>query len=161
MIALSCWPFDLAPFNELYGGKLMCSITLIPFEILWWYLVNMYIRSRRCVVCKNDCSPLLAFWLSSLEGTLWGKACVLNDFHTIWDILIIFGRHVYKTKTVCHVQEWLLSLFGLLSYLPWMNFMWEITVILFEIFWRYLVYMYIRSRRCASCKNGCSCLVAF
>ena len=65
MVALPCWPFQLSPLKELYWGKLLSSITLIPFEI----------------------------------------------------ILIIFGRHVYQVKTVCRVNEWLLSLAGLLSYI--------------------------------------------
>ena len=65
MVALPCWPFELSLLNELYKGKLVRSITFIPFEIF----------------------------------------------------LIIFGRHVYRVKTVCRVQEWLLSLAGLLSYL--------------------------------------------
>ena len=32
--------------------------------------------------------------------------------------LMIFGIHVYQVKTVCHMQELLLSLAGLLSCLP-------------------------------------------
>ena len=28
-----CWPFELSPLNELYSGKLVRSITLIPFVI--------------------------------------------------------------------------------------------------------------------------------
>ena len=39
-------------------------------------------------------------WGLSLE-----KACALNNFNTLRDILIIFGRHVYQVKTVCRVQE--------------------------------------------------------
>ena len=31
--ALPCWPFELSPLNVLYRGTLMCSITLVPFEI--------------------------------------------------------------------------------------------------------------------------------
>ena len=33
MVALSGWPFKLSALNELYRGKLVCSMTLIPFEI--------------------------------------------------------------------------------------------------------------------------------
>ena len=38
---------------------------------------------------------------------------------------MIFGINVYHVKTVCHMQEWLLSLADLLSYLPGMNFIRE------------------------------------
>ena len=31
------------------------------------YVPHMYIISRRCVTCKNGCSPLLAFGVISLE----------------------------------------------------------------------------------------------
>ena len=31
MVALPCCPFELSPLNELYRGKLVHSITLIPF----------------------------------------------------------------------------------------------------------------------------------
>ena len=33
MVALPCLPFELSPLNELYMGKLVRSITLIPFVI--------------------------------------------------------------------------------------------------------------------------------
>ena len=33
MVALPCWPSELSSLNELYRGKLVCSITLIPFVI--------------------------------------------------------------------------------------------------------------------------------
>ena len=33
MVALPFWPFELSSLNELYRGKLVRSITLIPFEI--------------------------------------------------------------------------------------------------------------------------------
>ena len=33
IIALPCWSFELSPLNNLYGGKLVRSVTLIPFEI--------------------------------------------------------------------------------------------------------------------------------
>ena len=32
MVALPCWPFEISPLNELYSGKLVRSITLIPYE---------------------------------------------------------------------------------------------------------------------------------
>ena len=38
---------------------------------------------------------------------------------------MIFGIHVYQVKMVCRVQERLLFLTGLLSYLPLMNFIVE------------------------------------
>ena len=31
---------------------------------------------------------------------------------------MIFGIHVYQVKTVCHMQEGLLPIAGLMSYLP-------------------------------------------
>ena len=34
MVALPFWPFDSYSLNELYRGKLVRSITLIPFEIV-------------------------------------------------------------------------------------------------------------------------------
>ena len=33
-----------------------------------------------------------------------------NLVNTLWDISIIFGKHVYQGKTACRVQEWLLPL---------------------------------------------------
>ena len=33
LVALPCWPFDLSSLNELYRGKPVRSITVIPFEI--------------------------------------------------------------------------------------------------------------------------------
>ena len=39
--------------------------------------------------------------------------------------LIIFGRYAYQVKMVCQVQELLLSLAGLFSYLPCIDFIGE------------------------------------
>ena len=65
-------------------------------------------------------------WLLSLAGLFSYLPC-LNFIggklvHSItlipFEFVIIFGRHVYQVKTLCHVHEWLLSLAGLLSYHP-------------------------------------------
>ena len=71
MIALPCWYFELSPLNELYSGKLVHLITLIPFEIFGMHV--MYIRSRLNVECKNCSSPLLHFELSPLNQLNRGK----------------------------------------------------------------------------------------
>ena len=113
VVALLCWPFELSPLDELYRGKLVRYITLIPSEIFWWYLVYMYIRSRRCVMWKNGCFSLLAFWVISLEWTLKGKDCVLNKSYYLWDMLMILGKHVYQVKTMRHMHEWMLPFVGL------------------------------------------------
>ena len=41
------------------------------------------------------------------------------------DILMIFRIHVYQVEPMCRVQEWLLALATLMSYLPLMNFIGE------------------------------------
>ena len=110
--ALLCWPFELPPLNELYRGKLVLSIILIPFEI-FRCSVYMFIRSRRCVTFKNGCFPMLAFWVSSL-----------NEFYT--------GKLVRS-----------------------------IMLLPFEIFLCKLIYIYIRSRQCVTYKSGCSPLLPF
>ena len=43
---------------SLVARKLVCSITLILFEI-FGYLIGMHIRTRQCVACSHGCSPLL------------------------------------------------------------------------------------------------------
>ena len=80
MVAPLCWPFELSPLNEFYRGQLVRFITLIHFEIFRWYFVDICIWSRRYVVFKNGCSPLLHFWVISLESTLEWKACALNSY---------------------------------------------------------------------------------
>ena len=80
MVAPLCWPFELSPLNEFYRGQLVRFITLIHFEIFRWYFVDICIWSRQYVVFKNGCSPLLHFWVISLESTLEWKACALNSY---------------------------------------------------------------------------------
>ena len=46
----------------------------------------------------------------------------LNNSYTLWDILIIFGIHICQVKKMCCMQNWLLPIAELLSYIPWMNF---------------------------------------
>ena len=87
----------------------MHSITLIPFEIFWWYLVYIFIRSRQCVSCSRMVSPLAALlschpWMNLIGESLCSLTC------TFWDILMIFGIHIYQIKMICLTQEWLFPL---------------------------------------------------
>ena len=119
MVALFAGLLSYLPWmNFIEGSLIVHSITLISFEIFWWYSVYMYIRSRWCVMCNKGCSPLLAFWVISLECTLLGNAYALNNSCTFWDMLMIFGVHVYQVKTVCHMQERSHPFVVLLNYLP-------------------------------------------
>ena len=54
MVVPPCCSFELSPLNEVYRGKLVCSVTLLPYETFddIWY-TYIIIRSRRCVACKN------------------------------------------------------------------------------------------------------------
>ena len=71
MVALFAGLLSYLPWmNFIEGSLIVHSITLISFEIFWWYSVYMYIRSRWCVMCNKGCLPLLAFWVISLECTL-------------------------------------------------------------------------------------------
>ena len=63
-----------------------------------------------------------SFELFPLNELYRGKACALKNSYTLGDILMIFSIHVYHVKMVCHMQEWLLSLAGLLSSLALMDF---------------------------------------
>ena len=105
----------------------------------------MYIRPRQCAAVKNGCSLLLTLWYISFEWTLEWKACALNNSYTPWDILMIFGRHVYQVKTVYRGQEWLPPCcpfeLSCLNELYMGKLVHSITHLPFEIFWWYLVYI--------------------
>ena len=99
------------------------SVTGIPFGIFWWYmyLVEMYNRTRRCVMYKNNNSALLSLSIISFCYIL---AVIMHWFHvgsvsrtkTLWNILMIHGRNVERDKTMCQVQERQLFLsFGVIS----------------------------------------------
>ena len=62
--------------------------------------------------------PCWPFDLSPLNELYIGIVCGLSSSHTLCDILMIFGIHVYHVKTGCHMQKWLFSLAAHLSYLP-------------------------------------------
>ena len=61
MVAPPCSTFELAPLNKLYWGKIVRSITLIPFKIFddIWYT---HISDHDGVSCQE--------WLLSLTGLL-------------------------------------------------------------------------------------------
>ena len=99
-------------------GDLDHSIT---FNTLWVISIILGRHSRRYVLYKNGCCPVLLVSVISLERTSMRKLCTLHSFHPLWDILIIFVKNIYQVKKVCHMQEWLLFLATCLSYLPWMN----------------------------------------
>ena len=42
MVALLCWPFELSPLNELYRGKLVCSIPYTLGDILMIFGIHVY-----------------------------------------------------------------------------------------------------------------------
>ena len=49
LVAPPCCPFEFCPLNELYRGKLVRSITLIPFEMpyfddIWYTYIHTYIH---------------------------------------------------------------------------------------------------------------------
>ena len=66
--------------------------------------------------CKNGCSSLRPFELSPLNELYRRKRVSSITLIPFDPLLIIFSRHVYHIKMVCHIQEWLLA--DLLSYLP-------------------------------------------
>ena len=93
---------------------LIRSITWKPFGIFWWYFTVMLNRSWWCVAYKNESphlnSPLMLFYAS----------CPLCNLNTLWDIIMILHSYVEQAMTMCHVQEWQLSLSHFLSYFPLM-----------------------------------------
>ena len=89
-----------------------------------WKHPGVHVPPNRNMSGHADIATSLAY-VRLVSLSIQTKSCVLNNFNTLWDILIIFGRHLYQIKTVCHMQEWLLSPACLLSYLPWKNFKWK------------------------------------
>ena len=87
----------------------MRSITLIPLEIFWWYLVGMFIRSRQCTAVKNGCPPCCPFELSCLNELYRGKH-VHSITHLPFEIFWWYLVYICQAKTMCSVQEWLLPL---------------------------------------------------
>ena len=43
---------------------------------------------------------------------IWSNlhSCTLHNSHTVHDIFMQFYRNVYKVKTMCRIQKWLLLL---------------------------------------------------
>ena len=105
-----------------------------------------HIRWRWRVAYKNGCfcSPLLNILVISLY---------------------IFDRHVYKVnagikmyKNVCSpmLHIWVISFEQIWKW----NLVHSINFVSFQIFWLYLVGIYITYRQCAACKYGCSLLLS-
>ena len=51
-----------------------CSVTRMPFGIFWWDLVELSIRTRGCVLYKNDNSTFLTFGVISCY--IWQRLCI-------------------------------------------------------------------------------------
>ena len=103
MVDLPCWPFELFPLNELYWGKLVRSITLIPLEIFW--LVYMYIRSQDGVQRARMCALSWPFELSPLDE-LYREKLVHPIFlvsYTLWYLVYMYvrSRGCVTSKNVC------------------------------------------------------------
>ena len=98
------------------------SATLLPFRIFWWYLVEMYNRTRWCVAYKNDNSAFLNLWHYLLLLYLTVIMCWFLVHSAIqiplWNIFMILGRNGEQDEMTCHIQEWQLWLSYFWSYLP-------------------------------------------
>ena len=70
------------------------------------------------LLARKVALPCWPFDLSPLNELYMGIVCGLSNSHTLCDILMIFGIHVYHVNMVCHMQKRLLSLAAHLSYLP-------------------------------------------
>ena len=107
---------------SIHRQKLVHLFTLIPFEIVCLYLVCVYIRSRRRVACNNGCSPLLEYWVISLEWTLKVKACALlyplRYFDHIW------YTYISCQDDVC-MQEWLPPSLSFCVFAPQWTLLWK------------------------------------
>ena len=98
----------------------VCSVSLIPFGIVLWYLVEMQNRTRWHVTYKNDNFGFLTFGVIS-------PSCVWIWFlvHSVtripfWNTLMIFGRNLEQDEMRCCVQERQLWLSYFWSYLPFL-----------------------------------------
>ena len=96
---------------------LICSVTQIPFGIFWWYLVEMYNRTRRHVMYKNDNSGFLIFGVIS-HCFVWNRFRVCSVTNTHGNILMVLGRNVEQNETTCRIQEYQLCLSYFWCYLP-------------------------------------------
>ena len=65
-------------------------------------------------------SPLFGFEVTSPMMSLKGKPCSLHDFYALRDTLKEMVG-ICPVKTVCPIQEWLLSSVSCLQFFPWMN----------------------------------------
>ena len=96
-------------YIDLYRENMKkCSCLRALIFGMYDHLVDLY----------QVCSNYTAHWSYLPWMNLKGKPCSLHNFYTLSDILIIFDRHIYWAKSVCHVQEWLLSCASCLSYFP-------------------------------------------
>ena len=91
------WPFF--DFEFLLLGYvcrciLVCSITLIPLEVVWWYLVEM----RRSTVGLSFARETTLNFFLIYSSPLKPKYCTGNNSHTVWDNLILFGSDIYQVK---------------------------------------------------------------
>ena len=98
------WTLELKVY-ELNNSYTLCDILLM-------FGIHIYQVKTVCRV-QEWLLPLLPLWVISFEWTLELKVYALNNSYTLWDILLIFGIHIYQVKTVCLVQEWLLPLLPL------------------------------------------------
>ena len=80
MDTIHCFFSRLSPLNKFQRENIVRSITLIPFDTFLKYLVDVYVRSRWCVTCKNGWSLLLHFSVISFESFLKWKHCSLVKF---------------------------------------------------------------------------------
>ena len=100
IVVLPCWTYKLSPLNELYRRKLVHSITLIPFEIFLWSLVDIYIRWKRNLKVKMK-SLQSAFHFCSQWHSVLSHQIYILGWLLVTAYQLLFGRGI------CHLLWWL------------------------------------------------------
>ena len=82
MIAPPCCPFELSPLNELKRGKLLRSITLIPYgDILM--IFGIHISGQNSVSLERMVAPPCCPFKHSPLNELYREILSLNNSYTL------------------------------------------------------------------------------
>ena len=112
-------PYFLSYFPLIVSDAISCS--LHNLKILWYIIMipYNYVEQVMTMCHVQKWQPLLSYFFSYfLLIVSDAMSCPLHNLKTLWYIIRILYSYVEQVLTMCHVQDWQLSLSYCLSYFP-------------------------------------------
>ena len=119
------WQLSLSYFLSYFPLMVSDAIScpLYYLKTIWNIMMILYCYVEQVMsMCRiQEWQLSLSYFLSYFPLIFsYAISCPLYNLNTLWNIIMILHSYVEQVMTMCHVQEWQLSLSYFLIYFPLM-----------------------------------------